>query len=66
MIYKNYRSSLVAQCVKNHMLSLLWLGFDPWPGNFQMPWAWTKQTNKQTKTKNLKTQKTKIIKENVF
>ena len=19
---------------------LLWLRFDPWPGNFRMPWAW--------------------------
>ena len=59
MIYKNYRSSLVAQCVKNHMLSLLWLGFDPLPGNFQMPWAWTKQTNKQ-KQKTSKPKKQKL------
>ena len=39
------RSSLVAQWVKDLALSLLWLRplkwcrFDPWPGNFYMPWA---------------------------
>ena len=46
------RSSLVAQWVKDLTLSLLWWGFDPWLGNFCLPWAqpnkWTnKQTNKQ-------------------
>ena len=25
--------------VKDSALSLLWLRFDPWPGNFCMPWA---------------------------
>ena len=30
-------SSLVAQLVKNPVLSLLWLEFDPWPRNFCMP-----------------------------
>ena len=34
-----YRSSLV---VKDSALSLLWLKFDPGPGNFSMPWAWPK------------------------
>ena len=39
-------SSLVAQQVKDLALSvqwpgsLLWCGFDPWPRNFCMPWAW--------------------------
>ena len=53
-------SSLVAQCVKDLALSLLWLrsllwyGIDPWPGNFCMSQALPK-TNKQTKTE-LKTQ----------
>ena len=29
---------------------LLWLEFDPWPGNFHMPWAWpNKPTNKKKK-----------------
>ena len=23
--------------------SLLWLGFDPWPGNFHVHWAWPKK-----------------------
>ena len=38
-------SPLVAQQVKDWALSLqrpgllLWLGFDPWPGNFQMSWV---------------------------
>ena len=37
--------SLVAQCVKDPALSLqqlrslLWHGFDPWPGNFCMSWV---------------------------
>ena len=45
-------NSLVAQWVKDLALSLLWLGlllwheFNSWPRNFQMPWSWTKQTNK--------------------
>ena len=30
---------LVAQLVKDLVLSLLWLGFDPSPGNFCMPWV---------------------------
>ena len=39
-------ASLVAQCVKDPALSLMWLrlllwhGFHPWPGNFCMPWVW--------------------------
>ena len=32
-------SSLVAQLLKDLALSLLWHGFNPWPGNFHMPWA---------------------------
>ena len=34
------RSSLVAQWVKNLALSLLWLGFDPWPRNFHLLKSW--------------------------
>ena len=26
--------------VKDLALSLLWLGFNPWPKNFHMPWLW--------------------------
>ena len=29
--------------VKDSTLSLLWLGFDPWPGNFSIPWVWPKK-----------------------
>ena len=32
-------SSVVAPQVKGLVLSLLWLGFDPWPQNFCMLWA---------------------------
>ena len=50
--------SLVAQQVKDWVLSLLWLGlllwhrFNSWPGKFHMLWVWAKQSkaNKQTKT----------------
>ena len=38
------RSSLVAWWVKDLALSRLWLGFDPWPGNFCMPGAQPKKT----------------------
>ena len=27
--------------------SQLWLGFDPWPRNFHMPWAWSKKKEKK-------------------
>ena len=33
---KNLGSSLVAPWIKDPLLSQLWLGFDPWPGNFFM------------------------------
>ena len=42
-------SSLVVQWVKGPALSLqwfgslLWRGLDPWPGNFDVPWAWPKK-----------------------
>jgi len=45
--------SLVVQQVKDPALPQLWsrlqlrLGFDPWPGNFHMLWAWPKQRNTQ-------------------
>ena len=37
------RSSLVAQRVKDPVLSLLWLRFDPWPWNFCMLWVQPKK-----------------------
>ena len=43
------RSSLVAQWAGDSALSLLrlwlllWLGFDPWPRNVRMQWAWPKK-----------------------
>ena len=44
-------SPLVAQWVKDLALSLLWYGFDPWPGNFLMLWAWPKKKKKKKETK---------------
>ena len=32
----------LAQWVKNPVLPHLQLGFDPWPGNFHIPWVWPK------------------------
>ena len=31
------------QWVKNPVLLHLQLGFNPWPGNFHMPWVWPKK-----------------------
>ena len=48
-----HRSSLVAQQVKDPLLSLgwfrslLWYGFNPWPRNFHMPWTWTKKRERE-------------------
>ena len=48
------RNYCMAQQVKDPAMSLqqlrllLWFGFDPWPGNFHMPWVQPK-TNKQKK-----------------
>ena len=34
--------------------SLAWNGFDPWPGNFPMPWVWPKKKKrKEKKTESL-------------
>ena len=42
--------------VKDSVLSLLWLGLDPWPGNFCMLQVQLKKKNKKTKKqKNKKT-----------
>ena len=45
------RSSLVAQRVKDLVLSLLWSGFKPWSRNFYMPKLQKKKKTKQNKTK---------------
>ena len=42
-------SSLVAQGVKDPMLSRLWHRFDSWPGYFHMPWAWPEKKKKKKK-----------------
>ena len=43
---------MVAQQVKDPVLSLLWLVFDPWPGDFPMPQSWLKtKTDKQKNPK---------------
>ena len=66
---RGYGSSLVAQWVKDLVLSLqqlrslLWCGFHPWPRNFCMLWVQpkkqtNKQTNKQKKTKKTDERKT--------
>ena len=39
----------MAQWVKDLVLSLLWLGFDPWPGNFHMPQPVNNNNNKNLK-----------------
>ena len=45
-------NSMVAQQVKDLALSLLWLRFDPWPGNIHMLWAQPKK-KKRKKDKKL-------------
>ena len=51
---KEYRSSLVAQQVKDlvsslqQLGSLLWHGFDPWPRNFRMWQVWQKKKPRYT------------------
>ena len=42
-----FRNSLVVQWVKDPALSLLWCGFDPWPGKFHMLWVWQKKKKKK-------------------
>ena len=36
-------SSLLLQKVKDLGLSLLWWGFNSWPGNFSVLWKWPKK-----------------------
>lgn len=52
-IFSKVGSSLVAQGVKDPELSLLWLrllswhGFNPWPGDFHVPWVRPYKKNKK-------------------
>ena len=52
-------SSLVTQWVKDLVLLLLWLWllqwceFSHWPGNFHMPWAWSKKKKKYSQVREL-------------
>ena len=50
LIVLKSQNSLVAQWVKGLAFSLLWLGFNPWLGNFCMPWAQPKYTHTHTHT----------------
>ena len=48
------RGSLVAQQVKDWVLSLLWHRLDPWPENFHTSGAWPKiKKSKNTPHKNI-------------
>ena len=42
------------QQVKHLTLSLLWLGFNPWPRNFHIPWVGQRKTIKKKKKKTKK------------
>ena len=44
---KYIEEPLVAQLVKDPVLSLLWLGFHPWPWNFHMLWAQSHSVKKE-------------------
>lgn len=35
--------------VKELLLSLLWLGFHPWPGNLLRLWVWLKKKEKKAR-----------------
>ena len=48
------RTLLVVQQVKDPALSLLWLRFEPWPGNFHMLWVHPKKKKKKKKKKKRK------------
>ena len=53
--------------VKELALSLLWLEFNPWPGNFHMPQVakTNKQTNKRWTQNKVKKKKKDILEENI-
>ena len=35
----------------------VWLKFDPWPGNFHMPWVWPERKKRERKEKKKKKQR---------
>ena len=53
-------SSCVAHWVKDSVLSLqwlrslLWCGFDPWPGNVHVLWEWQEKKKKEKGKRKLK------------
>ena len=49
----------MAQKVKDPALSLLWHGFDPWSGNFLMPWVQPQKIH--TEAENMETNPLKTI-----
>ena len=63
-------SSLVAQQVKDPVLSLMWLRlllwhrFDPWSRHFHMPWVWPSihQSITQKQTNKIRTSKIQLNK----
>ena len=54
---KNPWSSLVVHQVKDLALSLLWLGFSAWSGNFCMLWAWSKKKKEKKERKKAEVRK---------
>ena len=63
---KCWRSSLVAQQVKDSALSLLWGGFEPWPWNFHMSQVWPKKKKKKKKKRTCQNKSsTTEIKDNI-
>ena len=63
----------MVQQVKDPVLSLLWLGlllcgFNPWPWNFHMLWAWPKRKKQQFVVEvypNVKVKTIKFLGENI-
>ena len=50
MLKKKYHQEFPGGLVvKDSVLSLLWLRFDPWPRNFLMPLMWPKKEKKGKK-----------------
>ena len=49
MMIKKLQKFLGGLAVKDSALSLLWLGFDPWPGNFGMPCGVARGKKKEEK-----------------
>ena len=53
-VTKTYGDFLgVAQQVKDLVISLLWQGFNPQPGNFRMPQEWPKKKKKKKERRRL-------------